>query len=56
MGFKFGNGPGIDSFGDEKYYCWKHKKQMMKQYKKEISDKEKDEAKKLKIKLTKLLN
>lgn len=51
MGFKFGNVPGIDSFGDEKYYCWKHKKQMIKQYKKEISDKEKDEAKMIKLKL-----
>jgi hypothetical protein len=39
------------NFGDEKYYCWTHKKQMIKQYKKEISDKAKNDAKMIKLKL-----
>ena len=38
-----------ENYGDEKCYCWKHKKQMVKKYKKEISDKMKED-----IKLSKL--
>jgi len=34
---------------DELYYCWVHKKQVIKKYKKDIADKAKDEAKKTKI-------
>jgi hypothetical protein len=36
--------------GDEKYYCWNHKKIIIKKYKKEISDKAKEEKKILKLK------
>lgn len=36
--------------GDEKYYCWNHKKIIIKNYKKEISDKAKEEQKILKLK------
>jgi hypothetical protein len=37
-----------ENYGDEKNYCWNHKKEMIKKYKKEIKDKEKTELKKLK--------
>ena len=36
------------SYEDEKHYCWQHKKEMIKKYKKEIKDKEKAQAKKAK--------
>jgi len=39
-----------ENYGDEKYYCWNHKKIVIKKYKKEISDKAKEEIKLLKIK------
>jgi len=35
---------------DKKYYCWSHKKQMIKKYKKEALEKQKEEAKKEKLK------
>jgi hypothetical protein len=35
---------------DNKYYCWTHKKQMIKKYKSEIINKAKDEIQKLKLK------
>jgi len=35
-----------ENYGDEKHYCWSHKKEMIKKYKKEIKDKQKAEAKK----------
>jgi hypothetical protein len=41
----------VENYGDDKYYCWSHKKQMIKKYKKEILDKEKEEAKKEKLKI-----
>ena len=37
-----------ENYGDEKHYCWNHKKEMIKKYKKEIKDKEKAQAKKAK--------
>ena len=37
-----------ENYGDEKHYCWQHKKEMIKKYKKEIKDKEKAQAKKVK--------
>jgi hypothetical protein len=37
-----------ENYGDEKHYCWNHKKEMIKKYKKEIKDKEKSQAKKVK--------
>jgi len=40
-----------DNYGDEKYYCWSHKKQIVKKYKKEIADKTKEELKQSKLKL-----
>jgi len=41
---------GITNFGDEKCYCWYHKKQIITKYKKEISNNAKEEAANLKIK------
>lgn len=38
------------NYGDENYYCWSHKKMVIKKYKKEISDKAKLEAKQAKLK------
>ena len=38
-----------ENFGDEKFYCWSHKKQMIKKYKQEIKDKAKEEIKKSKL-------
>jgi hypothetical protein len=38
------------NFGDEKKYCYTHKKQMIKNYKKDISDKAKEDTKIAKIK------
>jgi hypothetical protein len=43
---KLGNGSEI--YGDEKHYCWIHKKEIIKNYKKEIKDKQKAQAKKAK--------
>jgi hypothetical protein len=37
-----------ENYGDEKHYCWSHKKEMIKKYKKEIKDKQKAQAKKVK--------
>jgi hypothetical protein len=39
-----------ENYGDNKHYCWNHKKQIIKKYKKDIVDKAKDEAKKAKLK------
>jgi hypothetical protein len=39
-----------ENYGDDKYYCWTHRKQMIKKYKKEIVDKQKEHAKKEKLK------
>ena len=39
-----------ENFGDEKYYCWNHKKQVVKQYKKDMKDKAIEEIKKSKLK------
>jgi hypothetical protein len=41
----------VENYGDEKHYCWSHKKEMIKKYKKEILDKQKEEAKKEKLKM-----
>jgi len=40
-----------ENYGDEKYYCLSHKKQMIKQYKKVILDKQKENIKKEKLKI-----
>ena len=37
------------TYGDDKYYCWKHHKVMIKKYKQEIKDKEKCELNKAKL-------
>ena len=39
-----------DASGDNKYYCWSHKKMVIKNYKKEKADKIKEEKKLLKLK------
>jgi hypothetical protein len=41
----------VENYGDEKHYCWSHKKLMIKKYKKEILDKQKEETKKEKLKI-----
>jgi hypothetical protein len=45
-----------ENYGDEKYYCWIHKKQTVKKYKQEIKDNIKEEAKKTKLKAKEDLN
>jgi vacuolar-type H+-ATPase subunit I/STV1 len=40
----------MPNYDDDKYYCWKHKKDMIRKYKKEISDKLKEQSKNEKIK------
>jgi hypothetical protein len=37
------------NYGDEKYYCYKHKKQIIKTYKKQILDKKKEDLKQVKL-------
>jgi hypothetical protein len=52
MGTKINFQYGIESgenYGDDKHYCWHHKKQMIKKYKNEIVTKAKEEAKKIKL-------
>jgi len=41
-------GYSSENYGDEKHYCWHHKKEMIKKYKKEIKDKQKAQDKKAK--------
>ena len=38
-----------ENYGDENCYCWKHKKQIIKKYKKELSDKMKEDIKQSKL-------
>ena len=47
---KYSNSKGVVNynFGDDKYYCYTHKKELIKIYKKEKNDKDKEEAKKAK--------
>jgi hypothetical protein len=42
----------MENFGDEKHYCWSHKKQVIKKYKRDLILKAKEEvkAKKMQIK------
>ena len=47
INFQYGQESG-ENYGDEKYYCWNHKKQMIKKYKTDISVKAKEEVKKQK--------
>ena len=52
MGSKINFQYGVESgenYGDDKYYCWHHKKQMIKKYKTEIANKAKEEAKQAKL-------
>jgi hypothetical protein len=41
----------VENYGDEKFYCWSHKKKMIKKYKKEILDKQKESIKNEKLKI-----
>ena len=53
MGTQISYQHGLDegiNYGDEKYYCWSHKKQTVKKYKKDIADKAKGELKQAKLK------
>ena len=47
INFQYGQETG-ENYGDDKYYCWNHKKQVIKKYKTEIAVKAKEEAKKQK--------
>lgn len=38
------------NYGDENYYCWSHKKMVIKKYKKDIADKKRAEIKEAKLK------
>ena len=52
MGSKINFQYGVESgenYGDDKYYCYTHKKQIVKQYKTEIASKAKEEAKQAKL-------
>jgi hypothetical protein len=40
---------GMENFGDEKHYCWSHKKQVIKKYKRSLILKAKEEVKAKKI-------
>jgi hypothetical protein len=40
----------MTNYGDDKYYCWKHKKDVIRKYKKEIVDQLKEQSKNEKIK------
>jgi hypothetical protein len=48
LNFQYGVESG-ENYGDDKYYCWSHKKQMIKKYKTEILVKTKEEAKQAKL-------
>jgi hypothetical protein len=48
INFHYGQETG-ENYGDDKYYCWNHKKQMIKKYKTEIAIKNNEEAKKTKL-------
>jgi hypothetical protein len=48
INFQYGLHTG-ENYGDDKYYCWSHKKQMIKKYKTEIANKAKEEAKQAKL-------
>ena len=48
LGYQHGTVEG-ENYGDTKFYCWIHKKQMIKQYKKAITDKAKEEVKNAKL-------
>ena len=41
----------VENYGDDKHYCWFHKKQMIKMYKTQIANKKKEEIKQAKIQL-----
>jgi hypothetical protein len=47
INFQYGQETG-ENYGDDKYYCWNHKKQIIKKYKTDIAVKAKEEAKKQK--------
>jgi hypothetical protein len=47
INFQYGQ-ETAENYGDDKYYCWNHKKQMIKKYKTDIVVKAKEEAKKQK--------
>ena len=47
INFQYGQETG-ENYGDDKYYCWNHKKQIIKKYKTDIAVKAKEEVKKQK--------
>lgn len=38
----------VENYGDDKHYCWQHKREMIRKYQKEIKDKQKAAIKKVK--------
>ena len=49
IGYNWNNETVAENYGDSKFYCWIHKKLVIKQYKKAIVDKAKEEAKNAKL-------
>jgi hypothetical protein len=49
IGHNYGLQEEIENYGDSKSYCWTHKKLVIKQYKKSIADKAKEEIKNAKL-------
>lgn len=50
MGTQIDYPSNFDNYGDDKHYCWNHKKMIIRNYKKKITDKIKEEKKNLKLK------
>ena len=50
MGTQIDYPSNFDNYGDDKHYCWNHKKMIIRNYKNKIADKIKEEKKNLKLK------
>lgn len=50
MGTQIDYPENFDNYGDDKHYCWNHKKMIIKNYKNKIAEKIKEEKKNLKLK------
>ena len=50
MGTQIDYPSNFDNYGDDKHYCWNHKKMIIRNYKNKITEKIKEEKKNLKLK------
>ena len=50
MGTQIDYPSNFENYGDDKYYCWNHKKMVIRNYKNKIAEKIKEEKKNLKLK------